>query len=188
MKFIDYLNNCLKDKEFRQYWEEESTDLEELPESNESLDTCPTLNIEEAISLLTEEDLEGIVSNRGIHPDTDNKIRTEVLFMALDGDCPVENFLNDITDKKLRAKTIKNIYQLAMEGETARMPLSRYIDDGIYELRSVQSSNITRIFYFFVVGNKIIMTNGYVKKSQELNKKEFEKAKKLMKVYMRQFK
>ena len=46
---------------------------------------------------------------------------------------------------------------------------------------------LTRIFYFFVVGNKAILTNGYIKKSQKMNSREFRKAKKYMSEYMKRF-
>ena len=34
------------------------------------------------------------------------------------------------------------------------------IEDGIFELRSKVSNDITRIFYFFVIGQKIILQTG----------------------------
>ena len=82
---------------------------------------------------------------------------------------------------------LRNIKQLAIQGSNATYPLIDYIEDGIYELRSIQNSNLTRIFYFFVVGNKAILTNGYIKKSQKMNSREFRKAKKYMSEYMKRF-
>lgn len=58
-----------------------------------------------------------------------------------------------------------------------------YIDDGIYELRTKQGFDIDRIFYFFVVGDQIVLTNGYVKKSQNIDIGEFRKAKKYRNIY-----
>ena len=60
--------------------------------------------------------------------------------------------------------------ELSTVRKNVQHPLSKYVTDGIYELRTKQQSNIDRIFYFFVFGNKVILTNGYVKKSQ---KKQF---------------
>lgn len=77
-----------------------------------------------------------------------------------------------------------NIAILAVEKNNSRSS-SKYISDGIFELRSKQSSNITRIFYFFVFGSSIILTNGYIKKDQKLAEKEFEKAKKYCNIYLR---
>lgn len=36
------------------------------------------------------------------------------------------------------------------------------------------SNNISRIFYFFYCDNKIIMTNGFIKKTNKTPKKEIE--------------
>ncbi len=37
-------------------------------------------------------------------------------------------------------------------------------------------TNITRILYFFVVGDKAILTNGFIKKTNKTPKKEIELA------------
>ena len=50
--------------------------------------------------------------------------------------------------------------------EHIMMPSVEYLDDGIFELRCKQGSNITRVLYFFYIGKKIIATNGFVKKTQ----------------------
>ena len=54
----------------------------------------------------------------------------------------------------------------------------KFIRDGIFELRTKQSSNITRILYFFVVGHQIILTNGFVKKTQKTPPEEIALAQK----------
>lgn len=45
------------------------------------------------------------------------------------------------------------------------MPYSEHLVDGIFELRAQSGSNISRILYFFVIGRKIVLTNGFVKKN-----------------------
>lgn len=93
---------------------------------------------------------------------------TEVIFYEDGSDCPVEEFLTSISNKKLKSKTLRNIAELSLRGSNAKPPLSSYVEEGIFELRTKQSSNIDRIFYFFIFGNRIILTNGYIKKSQKL--------------------
>jgi len=44
--------------------------------------------------------------------------------------------------------------------------------------RGKQGTNITRILYFFVAGHKIILTNGFVKKTQKTPSMEISLAKK----------
>ena len=52
-------------------------------------------------------------------------------------------------------------------------------EDGIFELRISQSSNITRILYFFIKGDIDVLTNGFVKKKMFIPRGEIELVKKL---------
>lgn len=65
------------------------------------------------------------------------------------------------------AKLLGTLSLLETNGTQLREPYSKSLGDGIFELRAKQSSNITRILYFFVVGHQIILTNGFVKKTQK---------------------
>ena len=55
-----------------------------------------------------------------------------------------------------------------------REPYSKHLDDGIFEIRCKVGNNITRVIYFFYYEGKIILTNGFVKKTQKTPKKEIE--------------
>ena len=57
------------------------------------------------------------------------------------------------------------------------MNLGKHIDDGIFELRGKVGSDITRILYFFYYDKKIILTNGFIKKTQKPPENQIEKAK-----------
>ncbi len=46
-------------------------------------------------------------------------------------------------------------------------------------------SNISRVLYFFQVGDKAFLTNGFVKKTQKTPRQEIELAKKYRADYMR---
>jgi len=93
------------------------------------------------------------------------------------GEKPVAQFINSL-DKKMRAKALGSIDILAKFGNTLREPYSKAIGDGLFELRIRFASDITRIFYFFVVDNKIILTNGFVKKTRKTPLGEIALAKK----------
>ena len=67
---------------------------------------------------------------------------------------------------------------LEEKGTELRMPYSEHLEDGIFELRCIQGSNISRVMYFFCVGKKIVATNGFVKKTQKTSPKELKLAKK----------
>lgn len=93
-----------------------------------------------------------------------------------DGKEPVENFLDSLDDK-MTAKLIGLMEILEEKGTELRMPYSEHLDDGIFELRCKLGSNITRALYFFYTGKKIIVTNGFVKKTQKTPPGEIKLAK-----------
>lgn len=100
------------------------------------------------------------------------------------GDCPVEQFLDSL-DNKMKAKILKMIMLLQQNGNELREPYSKSLGDGIFELRVKQATDITRILYFFVIGNKIILTNGFVKKTQKTPQGEIDLAKKYRDDFLR---
>ena len=85
-------------------------------------------------------------------------------------------------DPKMRAKVFGRLLLLEEYGERLPMPFARHLEDGIFELRTPQGSNITRLLYFFFVGNRAIVTNGFVKKTQRTPRKEIERAKKFREI------
>ena len=92
-----------------------------------------------------------------------------------DGTQPVKDFLLAI-DSKMRAKVVWTIKLLENNGVELREPYSKHLRNGIYELRTKRGSDITRVLYFFVIGKKIILTNGFIKKTQKTPTKEIERA------------
>ena len=48
---------------------------------------------------------------------------------------------------------------------------------GIFELRAKVGTDISRVLYFFYYEGRIIMTNGFVKKTQKTPKEEIQIAK-----------
>lgn len=98
-----------------------------------------------------------------------------IFYEKENGEIPVKNFLDSL-DKKMRKKALGQISTLELYGRTLREPYSKYIKDGIFELRIKFSSDISRIFYFFYVGDKAILTNGFIKKTQKTPQNEIEKA------------
>lgn len=101
-----------------------------------------------------------------------------------DGKCPVEDFLQSL-ESKMQAKMLRTIDLLEANGRELRMPYSRSLKDGIFELRAKQGSNITRVLYFFYIGNKAVLTNGFTKKTQETPTSEITLAVKYRKDYER---
>ena len=70
------------------------------------------------------------------------------------------------------------LYELLEEkGTELREPYSAPLEDGIFELRCKLGSNITRALYFFYIGKRIVVTNGFVKKTQKTPPGEIKLAK-----------
>ena len=103
-----------------------------------------------------------------------------------EGQCPVQEFLDSL-EPKIKAKTLRTIDLLETNGPELREPYSGSIGDGIFELRTKQGSNITRVFYFFFVGQKAILTNGFVKKTQKTPKADLDLAQKYKSDYERRY-
>jgi phage-related protein len=98
--------------------------------------------------------------------------RFGVYFYKLsNGTQPVKEFLNNL-DVRMRVKALDSIAILEEHGNKLREPYSSPIEKGIFELRIQFSGDITRIFYFFESGKKIILTNGFVKKTPKVPRKE----------------
>ena len=63
-------------------------------------------------------------------------------------------------------------------GPDLGMPHTKYIEEGIIELRLKSKEGIARVFYFTMIEKKIMMLHSYIKKSNKTPKKEIEIAKK----------
>jgi phage-related protein len=101
----------------------------------------------------------------------------EILFYSkADGTKPVKEFIL-LLQPKMRAKILRIINMLESNGTKLREPYSKHLDDGIFEIRAQVGSDITRILYFFVVGKKIILTHGFIKKTQKAPASEINRAK-----------
>ena len=103
----------------------------------------------------------------------------EVIFYDLeDGTEPAKEFLLSL-DVKMRAKMLRTIDLLAVNGVELREP-----HDGIFELRAKVGSDITRVLYFFMVGKRVILTNGFVKKTVKTPPAEIARAKRYRAEYL----
>ena len=136
---------------------------------------------------------EKLNEGRNIEKETERKLEDRQIILSFenielyekpDGTCPVLDMLSAINGENAHNKTIQNISKLNLLGRNAREPLVTYVEDGISELRTKANDGLTRIFYFFPYGNSIVLTNGYVKQKQELNRDELQKAKYYRDEYM----
>ena len=93
-----------------------------------------------------------------------------------DGPRQAEEFILS-QDKKMQAKLFMSLELLEIKGPELREPYSKPLGDGIFEVRAKQGSDISRVLYFFVVGRKVILTNGFVKKTAKTPHGEIDRAK-----------
>ena len=90
---------------------------------------------------------------------------------------------------KLQAKAYWTMTLLREMGSNLQQPYCKAVRGytGLYELRVKFASDIVRLFYFEHNQKTYIVTSGYVKKEQKLNKGEgeIEKAYRLMSQYIK---
>lgn len=65
-------------------------------------------------------------------------------------------------------------------------PVEEFLDSLDNKMAAKVSSNITRVLYFFYVGQTIVLTNGFVKKTQKTPRAAIEQAKEYRKIFLEQ--
>ena len=96
---------------------------------------------------------------------------------------PVKDFLDSL-NVKMRAKLLMEIKLLEEKGTLLREPYSKPLGDGIFELRAKVGTDISRVLYFFYYEGRIIITNGFIKKTQKTPPSEIELAEKCRKEFL----
>lgn len=100
------------------------------------------------------------------------------------GENPVKAFINELPPK-LKAKNMRELVMLSEFGTELPQPYAKPLHGkdaaGLWELRVKLASDITRIFYFFPVGDRVLLLHGFAKKSEETPKRELDTAKRRMK-------
>ena len=99
-----------------------------------------------------------------------------IVYAKQDNSEPVTEFLLSMSPK-MQSKVLRQLDMLAEFGNRLREPYSAPLEDGIFELRIKQGSDISRVLYFFFVGNKIVLTNGFVKKTRKTPPEQIRLAK-----------
>ena len=103
------------------------------------------------------------------------------------GKIPVEEFIDSL-DVKMQGKVLRTIGLLIEHGTRIGEPYSSRLAKGIFELRVQQANNISRILYFFVRDQKVILTHGFIKKTQKTPPEEITRAERYKADYERRHK
>jgi len=93
------------------------------------------------------------------------------------GTKPAEEFILSLPPK-MQVKAFDSLEILEEKGSTLREPYSKSLSGGLFELRIRFEKDISRVFYFFFSGGRIILTNGFIKKTQKTPKAQLILAKK----------
>lgn len=104
-----------------------------------------------------------------------------IFYKKVLGRCPMDEFLDEI-NVKARAKVMRWIGKLEAVGPDLPRPYADPVRGKIRELRLVFASDQYRCLYFFD-GRKIILTHGFIKKTEKVPENEIERAENMMREY-----
>ena len=101
---------------------------------------------------------------------------TVEFYETASGKCPVKDFLEELRRSDLDDFTavVAGLAKLRNR-QYHRPPLSKALDEGLYELRHVGKLN-TRVLYFFMRGRRIIAVHGIRNKAMKIPTKDFNLA------------
>ena len=109
--------------------------------------------------------------------------RTIEFYRTETGRIPTEEFLDTLSDKVVQ-KIISVIELVEAEPIVPAKFFRKLVDTELYECRVRWESNIFRLFCFFDRNDKIVITNGFVKKTQKTPQREIERAKRYRRDYL----
>lgn len=87
----------------------------------------------------------------------------------------VERFILELPPG-LAAKYFRLTDLMLEFGANLGMPHTRAMSDGLFELRVKGQEGIARVFYCTLIGQRVVMLHGFVKKSQKTPAKEIKVA------------
>lgn len=108
------------------------------------------------------------------------KFQVEFYFTR-EGRVPAKNYMEEVPlDVKVKLATL--VKYIAEQGKIFDITKFRMVDakEKIFEFKPIGH----RFFNFFYKGGKIIITNGYMKKSQKVSRKDLEKSRNMKRDYI----
>ena len=102
--------------------------------------------------------------------------KSVTFYRTVDGKCPIQDFLNSLPGKV--AQKVAWVLNLLEDLEVVPSSYFKKLvaTEEIWECRIQFGSNTYRILCFFVDNSVVVLTHGFVKKSQKTPKNEIEKA------------
>lgn len=91
------------------------------------------------------------------------------------GEKPVERFISTLSSSgKDKFTYLKRL--LEEHGNRLKQPYSKYLGHSIFELRFGGLEGSIRVLYFFLRHDEVVFTNGFIKKTGKIPKKELDLA------------
>lgn len=100
---------------------------------------------------------------------------TVVYYETVDGDTPIETFLDRQSDKA-RAKCLAYLTLLETRGTQLPASIAKHVRGKIWELRPEWSGNEYRFFYGAIVGQRFVILHAIHKKTQKLRERDIATA------------
>ena len=101
---------------------------------------------------------------------------TVEFYETASGKCPVKDFLDELkrSDSDDFTAVVAGLAKLRNR-QYHRPPLSKALEEGLFELRHVGKLN-TRVLYFFMKGRRIIAVHGIRNKAMKIPTRDFNLA------------
>ena len=96
---------------------------------------------------------------------------------------PARDFIHSLPDET-QAKVYRTIKLLKAYGVLLKESYTKQIRGKIRELRITDNRGAVRILYFTVTGKRLILLNGFIKKTDKTPEREIETAEKRIKDFM----
>ena len=108
---------------------------------------------------------------------------TCVFYVSDSGRIPVKQFIDSLTPRT-QQRFFAVVGMLENLGKDLNEPHAKLLGNEIYELRFSGQEGHIRVLHFFYDDKKIVFTNGFIKKTNKLPKKEIELAEQRRKTYL----
>lgn len=99
---------------------------------------------------------------------------------------PVLEFLDSL-DLKMRQKMLRAIQALQDIGMPFELRYQSHWTMAYFEHRDKAETNISHMIYFFFIGDRAVLTHGFIKKTEKTPLREKERAKKIRDDYIERF-
>jgi phage-related protein len=93
------------------------------------------------------------------------------------GNIPFVNFLNSLEENEIAdiKASMDELIEWLNENKIPPNTISKYLRNGIFELKVRHKDRITRSLYFYFIDKMIIFTNGFIKKKIKHQMKKLKK-------------